>query len=159
MKKSGILKLIVGAILFVIGVYVVFFIRGNIDFKTTQIIINDNPNLWKFMAFLPIMIIMLSGAFSVINSIIKSKILSLLSVVINIGLLIFLRVDMHGFVSVVPSYNNMITWNGIGNLLKGQGVFEAVLVLTSLILIVDIIISIVKNQGKKKTQMNFEQEI
>lgn len=142
MKINKIINLIIGILLFGFSMYIVFWITQTYDFTKLTIIINENENLWKFMAFLPLLVTMFVGALSIINGIISSKVMSVMSIILCGALAWFINHDLYGFVTVSSMYEEKIT------------VLFYILIGAIVLYIIDIIISIVLKNKVKKQKAN-----
>jgi len=141
-KNKSLISFLVGIILFGVAIYVTYYVTTIVDFREVIVIINDDENLWKFMAFIPMLVLMFSGGLAIINGIFNTKAIAITVIIINIALTLFLRYDLYGFVTIINNYKITMDY-----------VFLIVLV-ASLMLLVDQIINngLRFKKEKKKTK-------
>ncbi len=149
MKKTNWINLICGLVLFGFAMYGVFYLTNIVDFKTTSIIVNNNQNIWKFLAFVPLLITMLIGAFGVVNGLINMKTMSVIIIILCGGVVGFLYYDLWGFVTIVNKYYEFMN------------ILSYALIATAILLIIDIIIQVItkKRKSKNTISMNIEREL
>ena len=141
-RKRSIICGLVGLILLGIALYTTYYITQIVDFTTTIIYVNNDPNLWKFLAYLPLLLIMFSGGVTILNGLFNLKTISVLAIILNVGTIGFIKYDLHGFVSIVERYNVVM-----------DKIVIALIVL-SLALVLDIVLNILHT--KKKKPVNIE---
>ena len=135
MKKSrSIIDFIIGVVLFGVAAYIFYQLLDMVDFSTTKVIINDDENLWKFMSFIPVLVLMVNAGVALVNGLINLKTLDVMAIIINIGLIVFIKWDLYGAISVVGKYKDLMNYLFI------------ILIITSLLLAVNILLGILKNK-------------
>ena len=124
--------------MFGVAIFMTYYVTTIVDFKTVTIIVNDSETLWKFLAFTPMIALMLAGGLAVINSLFNSRAMAVTIIVINIALTIFLYNDVYGFVSIVPKYQQTIEY------------LYLIALISSLMILVDQVIFRLKNRIPEK---------
>jgi len=137
-KSKSLISFLVGILLFSVAIYVTYYVTTIVDFREVLVIINDNENLWKFMAFIPMLVLMFSGGLAIINGIFNSKAIAITVVILNIALTAFIWYDLYGFVTIINQYKQTMDY------------LLLIVLIASLMILVDLAIARLRSKPKKK---------
>lgn len=140
-KDRSLISFLVGIILFGVAIYITYYVTTIVDFNDVTIIIKDNENLWKFMAFIPMLTLMFVGGLAVINSLFNSRAIAICIILLNIALTLFIQHDLYGFVSILPKYQQTMEY------------LYLIALIASLMILIDQVIARLKNEPKTKRKV------
>jgi len=140
MKKS-LINVIVGLSLFILALYLVSVIPQTVE--GDKIVLNTNDEyLWIFLSFIPVIMLMIIGGLSIINGIYKFAVLSIMTIVLNVALIIFIKIEPYFFVSIVKEYKELMNYVLIAS------------AAASLLILIDLVFFRKKPKKKQKTSQD-----
>ena len=137
-NNRSLISFLVGLLLFGVAIYITYYVTTIVDFREVTVIINDDENLWKFMAFIPMLVLMFSGGLAVINGIFNSRVIAVAVIILNIALTAFIWYDLYGFVTIISNYKLTMDY------------LMLIVLIASLMILVDQVIVGLRNREKNK---------